>query len=210
MNDYVEFEALKGKTLTKVTVNDDKDEIVFECADGSSYRMYHSQDCCESVSIEDICGELQNLIGHEILEAYESTSTKDPAPHDNPESYTWTYYRIRTMYDTVVIRWYGESNGYYSESVDFVRLKNANLDDLIPKATTSYFEGRDVIKAFLDAVDKRDKLKQDVIDWMTDQGKQGILRYNSDAPMWTAYVQSEDMRIHAEKDAIPALREFVK
>ena len=58
---YWEYESkdvneLLGKTLSDIQVNDSKDEIKFICEDGTSYLMYHDQDCCESVSIDDISG----------------------------------------------------------------------------------------------------------------------------------------------------------
>ena len=67
------IEQLLGKTLTKIT-NDDS-EILFETTEGEvykMYKMYHSQDCCETVSIDTIYGDLQDLIGNPILLAAET------------------------------------------------------------------------------------------------------------------------------------------
>lgn len=114
------FEVLKGKTLVSVTGKVGADEMLFTDTNGVSYILHHSQNCCESVTIEDINGDLNDLIGSEILQAEES-SNRDPW-NGKPEkaySFTWTFYRIATMKGGVVIRWLGESNGYYSESVDF-------------------------------------------------------------------------------------------
>ena len=114
---------LIGKILTKI--DNAGDEIIFTCDDGTRFKMYHSQDCCESVRVEDIAGDLDNLIGAPITMAREDTSEKNPAEitkEYQDDSFTWTFYNLGTRKGYVTIRWYGESNGYYSERVDFVKL----------------------------------------------------------------------------------------
>lgn len=123
-----QIDSFIGKTFTSVIMNDDKDEIIFKVSDNESYKMYHSQDCCESVSVEDIEGDLNDLVGSPILQAEESTTCDGDvgAVSNNTEyeseSYTWTFYKLATVKGYVTIRWYGTSNGYYSESVDIDKL----------------------------------------------------------------------------------------
>lgn len=121
----VDFSVLLGKTLTKVEVFG-SEEIIFETTEGETFRMFHYQCCCESVTIEDICGDIQALVGSPIVLAEVVSNSDDPPSTEFPDSsYTWTFYRIANKKIFVTIRWYGESNGCYSESVDFVEL----LDD---------------------------------------------------------------------------------
>jgi hypothetical protein len=114
-------DALLGKTLTEVTGSVQGEEIIFTTDKGEKYKMYHQQDCCESVYITDIAGDLQDLVGHPILQADEK-SGKNDHPDGHCESSTWTFYRLATIRGSVVIRWFGSSNGYYSETVDIEKL----------------------------------------------------------------------------------------
>ena len=88
-----------------------------------TFRMYHHQDCCESVYIEDVCGDLQDLVRSTIVQAEEMSNYAGPAVSPDSgswdESITWTFYKFATAKGYVTIRWFGSSNGYYSESVDF-------------------------------------------------------------------------------------------
>lgn len=130
---YPDFNVLLGKTLVSIE-NKDNEQLIFTCADGSRYVQYHEQDCCESVSIEDIVGNLSDLIGTPILMAEASTSSSDDevlaafAKSEYDESFTWTFYKLATMKGYVTIRWYGSSNGYYSEGVSF-RYDGNTLED---------------------------------------------------------------------------------
>jgi hypothetical protein len=128
-NDEVKFEELKGKVLVSATVSDYKDEMKFMTTDGEVYTLYHSQDCCESVEIESIVGDLADLVGEEILLAEEAQNLFDliksagKVEEDEYGSHTWTFYKLATRKGYVDIRWYGSSNGYYSEEVSFKREK---------------------------------------------------------------------------------------
>ena len=115
-----ELKDLLGKTLTSVENVNDK-ELVFATTDGKRYKLHHDQDCCESVTIESIAGDLADLVGEPLLVAEESTSDKNPegVTKEYQDSFTWTFYKFATRKGYVDVRWYGESNGYYSESVDF-------------------------------------------------------------------------------------------
>ena len=60
-----QIKDLVGKTLTEI--KNDLDEIIFIVDDGIQYKMYHGQDCCENVFIDDINGDL-NAVSYTHLE----------------------------------------------------------------------------------------------------------------------------------------------
>ena len=123
------FKELEGKILTKIDGTIGGSEMIFETNTGEVYKLYHEQDCCETVDINDIIGDLDDIIGSPILMAEEVSNNIDPEgykplyPNDYRDSFTWTFYKLATIRGYVTIRWYGTSNGYYSESVDFVRIQ---------------------------------------------------------------------------------------
>lgn len=114
--------ALVGKTVLSVEVTKETyrgDTINFKCTDGSEYSMYHDQDCCEHVYLENEEG-LKGLEGQKIIDAYESSNSGNDV---DGESCTWTFYNIQGEKSFATLRWFGSSNGYYSESVDFYETK---------------------------------------------------------------------------------------
>ena len=108
-----EFGDLLGRTLYKAEANDE--ELTLYLSETNFVRFYHQQDCCESVYIEDICGDLNDLVGSPLLEAEEVSNYE--GEDKGAESYTWTFYKFATQKGFVNVRWYGSSNGYYSEGV---------------------------------------------------------------------------------------------
>lgn len=127
----VEFETLKGKILINIECKGDN-EIQFTDSENNIYHMYHEQDCCEEVYIKDICGNLSHLLDSPITMA-ECIVNKGNIDEDEWGTGTWTFYKLATVKGYATISWYGESNGYYSETVDFVieeSIKNKRTYDI--------------------------------------------------------------------------------
>jgi hypothetical protein len=88
--------------------------------DGGKIVFFHEKDCCEKVRLEDVSGgSLSDLVGNEILDCYES---EGEIGNDEYGRFMFTFYVIRTENRTLTLRFLGESNGYYSEEVEWVFL----------------------------------------------------------------------------------------
>lgn len=131
-NKEIKIEKLVGQTISSYEdgkIGDDSWTIYTK--EGNTYTFYHEQDCCETVSIDDIVGDLSDLLDTPLLLAEEVSDTPDTDSQGNPpseyESFTWTFYKFSTIKGSVTMKWYGTSNGYYSESVNLIkgRLDNA-------------------------------------------------------------------------------------
>lgn len=118
---------IKGETVVKIdNLKEGGFDVKFICASGKVFRMFHEQECCEDVEIEEIHGNVEDLIDSPIITAYRSLS--EPPSCKKPENFRdfwnggycrWTFFIFRTMKGTVTVRWYGESNGYYAVDATF-------------------------------------------------------------------------------------------
>lgn len=115
MND---LERLIGKTLFEVQGLEDGSEVVnLVTTEGDILQMYHRQDCCEFVRVEEVFGDVDWLVGSPIVTA-ECRIGDNQLDTGSYESATWTFYEFATNKGSVTIRWLGTSNGYYGEGVD--------------------------------------------------------------------------------------------
>lgn len=125
-----EITDLIGKTITEITFDEQNSwkyetdyvaEVKFICSDGTIYIMYHSQNCCEVVELIDIAGDIEDIKNTPVVRA-ECVTNEDDEPGSDlvrDDSFLWTFYKIDTIKGGVTMRWLGQSNGYYSESVEF-------------------------------------------------------------------------------------------
>jgi len=118
----MDIKDLVGETLAFIDADDKGEEVMLTTQSGRRIRIYHMQDCCEYVRVEDTQGNWHDLVGKVITEATKGVNPEgDPTP-GCPDSGTRTTLTFRVDDATVISKWIGESNGYYSESVDIEEL----------------------------------------------------------------------------------------
>lgn len=116
--DRIEASSLVGEVLVYIDIDEKYNEILLTTESGKKIKIFHEQDCCESVRIEDTRGNWHDLIGKVIIEASADVRPGGDPPPAYPDSWTRTALTFRVDGATVISRWIGESNGYYSESVN--------------------------------------------------------------------------------------------
>lgn len=122
-----QVEDLLGHTVTDIIGAEVGCDVVLFIFKDATFKMHHEQDCCERVDLDDVIGDIEDLIGSPLTMAEEVSdddmelTKQQKAMEAEADSCTWTFYKFATMKGYVTLRWYGESNGYYSESVSFAR-----------------------------------------------------------------------------------------
>lgn len=105
----VSMDFLLGKTFISVFKTDDSLVLVEE--NGDFIWMAHIQSCCENVYLDEVVGDLSDLVGSPILKSEETISVKERLDQ------TWSFYKLATIKGYVDLRWVGSSNGCYSETI---------------------------------------------------------------------------------------------
>ena len=115
-NNMCSIDELVGKVVRGLAYNDEYFQIL---TDDYFYIFYHEYSCCESVWLTQVDGISDKIIGSRIVIAEEVTDSKSVAGG----SITWSFYKIGTNKGMIDLRWQGESNGYYSETVDLIKIE---------------------------------------------------------------------------------------
>lgn len=119
----INFAELQGKTVVSIHGAEQYSNCVtLVTSTGEAYRLQHDQDCCEAVYVEDVIGDIQDILGEVLLVAEEVEGSTPEGKEEPNDSYTWTFYKLDTCKGGITIRWLGKSNGYYSEKVTTYKL----------------------------------------------------------------------------------------
>lgn len=116
LNNRCNIDELVGKVVGGLAYDEDYFQIL---TDDCVYIFYHEYNCCESVWLTQVDGISDKIIGSRIVIAEVVTDEKDT----EYGHITWSFYKIGTNKGMIDFRWQGESNGYYSESVDLVKIE---------------------------------------------------------------------------------------
>ena len=129
------MDRLLGLVFTSIVCDADEDSIKFFQGDKLRFELKHEQDCCENVYIESIVGDLESLIGQEILLA---ECVSEESERTEWGTSTWTFYKLASIKGYIDIRFLGESNGYYSESVSCQKVELPINENVVLE--TKYFK----------------------------------------------------------------------
>ena len=105
-----------GKKVLGIYYDEENFQIL---TDDCVYAFYHEHSCCERVYLTQVDGISDKIIGSRIVIAEEVVDEKDT----EYGHITWTFYKIGTTKGMIDFRFQGESNGYYSETVDLVKIE---------------------------------------------------------------------------------------
>ena len=113
---HCDIQDMVGKKIIGIYYDEENFQIR---TDDCVYAFYHEYDCCESVWLTQVDGISDKIIGSRIVIAEVVTDEKDT----EYGHITWSFYKIGTNKGMIDFRFQGESNGYYSETVDLIKIE---------------------------------------------------------------------------------------
>ena len=114
---------LLGQTVTEITGAEAGFETLRLTYDAGLMEAVfsHDQTCCEDVKIAQVDGDPEHLIGSPLTMAeVVSEELGEPKPSKYSDSWTWSFLKLATVKGYETVRWLGESNGYYGESISML------------------------------------------------------------------------------------------
>lgn len=137
-------------TIHNVTIAGN-DTVILTLDNEVHFVLTHEKICCESVEVCDTDNDdfksLRELVGSKLISIEEvaDVDCSDEPPCCIDVSSTWTFYNIKTTTDVVQLRWFGTSNGYYSERVDVQLAKTGRTVGPIVENITTTTDVEDTI-----------------------------------------------------------------
>jgi hypothetical protein len=127
MYDIENLRLMIGQTPVEIDgMKEGSEEVTIVTKEGGKLTLRYEPDCCASCSICQVDGDPMDLLGLPLLMCEEDGNVPDHDMLDeqgagngasyHDESYTWTFVKFATTAGYVTLRWYGSSNGYYSEA----------------------------------------------------------------------------------------------
>ena len=111
-----DIKDMVGKKVTGIYYDEENFQIL---TDDCVYIFYHEYSCCEDVWLTQVDGISDKLIGSRIVSAEEVVNQESVTGG----SVTWSFYKIGTNKGMIDFRFQGESNSYYSETVDLIKIE---------------------------------------------------------------------------------------
>lgn len=109
------IDLFKGAKILEIHGLEEGSDMVTIVTDRLSVQFFHYQDCCESVRVAQVDGDIKDVVGKAIFVFEERIVENESRWEDLDIS---TFYTVRTDGGDLTWRWDGNSNGYYSVDVD--------------------------------------------------------------------------------------------
>lgn len=117
----ITYDKLIGEVFTDVSGKRQDEEFILT-NDNFYVAIYVPDDCCNQGWLEDVDGDIKDLLESPITMFEEVGSRERDIGYDSENHYqdscTWTYYKIGSEKGSVTLRFVGTSNGYYCERAD--------------------------------------------------------------------------------------------